>query len=342
MIPKMMKVWLLIGLVGLLVIPIPSAQGQSGQTFTTIFGIALNKEQAQLEAERIAQLGRNWTPITRNPDFFRAEEGKPSTFAFFHWHDCPTPRTYSYTVLIDNRQVLFGIEGQGLWDFRHQITLQPNIPIAREFTIPGLSKGLHNLAFMSFAKVGECFPRPPFLLSRNVVHEAAISILVGLEELPEFTVALPASESFKQGIEKNELHFTGIWIGLSPEPVDLMLPGVSLKPNERFDYFIHARNDLNPELPEIRRWAVVAFIETLQVPIDPFKMPMVWYESVLLPRGYEIALPASLAAPYKPGVYSLVVMMFGEPYRLVSQETLWMLNYYNSYRFELKVEEPSE
>lgn len=331
-----MKVWLLISLVGLLVILSSSAYDG---TWTRILGIFPTKEQAQAEAEHIVRVGgENWAPITVGPPFFRAEEGKPATFAFLHWHDCPTARTYSYTVLIDNRQVLFGIEGQGLWDFRHQITVQTNVPLVREFTIPGLSRGLHNLSFLTFTKE-VCFPPPPGFRHPNSVDEASMSILVGLDKPPEFTVALPAPESFKQGIKKKELPATGIWIGLSPEPINLRLPGVSLKPGERLNHFIYARNDIYEEL---QQWVIVSFIEALQVTIDPFKIPMVWYESVLLPIGHEITLPASLAAPHKPGVYSLVVMMFGEPYRLISEKTRYMPAIENHYRFELRVEEPSE
>lgn len=335
----MRKIWLLISLVGLLISPYSSAQGQSGGTFSTVLGIAPTKEQAQVEADHLAQVGRDWSgPILNLPDFFRAEEGKLSTFAFYHWHNCPTARTYSYILLIDNRQVIFEIEGQGLGDFRHRLTVQPNVPLVRKFTIPALSRGLHNLALVAFPKVGECFPVLPGLLPRNAVNRVTRSVLVGLEEPPEFTVALPAPESFKSGTEKNELPITGIWIGLSAEPVDLKVPGVSLKPSERFDYFIYARNDI---FPQLRQWAVVAFIEALQVPINPFQTPMVWYESILLPSGYEITLPASLVAPRDPGVYSLVVMMLGEPYRLTTQETLWMWIIIKRDRFELRVEAPA-
>jgi len=339
-------VWIFMG-VGLLVsvsLPLrPSAQQEDWRTFSTIFGIAPTREQAQTEADHIARVGRsNWAgPITPIPDVFRAEEGKPVTFAFFFWHNCPTALTYTYVVLLDNRQVLFELEGRrGLWDFRHRITVPPNVPLVQEFTIPSLSRGLHNLTLLGFRSVEDCFPPLPGFPPSNGVIWTHRSVLVGEEEVPEFTVALPAPESFQAGTEKKELPFTGIWIGLSPKPVDLDLPGVSLRPGQRFDYFIYARNDRNFPQVQLRQWAVVAFLEALQVPLQPFRTPMVWYESIELPRGYEITLPASLAAPRDPGVYNLVVMMLGEPYRPTTEETLWMWTEVKRYRFELRVEAP--
>lgn len=323
-------------------------EGQETPSFTEIIGIRPTKADALREAEHIASVGENWNgPLTPGPDFFRGGEGTANTFAFFFWHNCPRARAYFFTLIVDNFEIAFELENQEGGRLRHEIIVETNVPLVREFTIPQQSRGLHNFSIVAFSKEGECFQPPPgfTLIPRNLVVEVSRSVLVGLEEPPEFTVTRPLSlDSFKAGAaqqqKRSDLN-SGIYISLSPDPdyAELRFPPteVSLKLGERFDYFIYAKNDL---YPQIREWAILVFVEALQVPIDPFQSPVVWYESVLLSAGQEIILPASLVAPREPGTYNLVLMMFGEPYRLTTEATLWIPSSASRWRFELRVEAP--
>ena len=343
----MKRLALLIGLIALLILPAKSLQGQD-QSFTEIFGFVPTKAQALREAERIARTGEDWDgPLEQIPDFFAAVEDTPITYSFFFWHDCPRTRIYDFTLMVDNRQIAFEIEGQDMARFRHEFTVETNAPLVREFTFPRQSQGLHNISLVAFAKEGECFQPPPgfTLIPRNSVIAPSRSVLVGLEEPPEFTVARPLSpESFRMGREQQIPNLNpGIYISLSPNPdyaeLRFLPSGTSLKVGERFDYFIYVRNSFST-FQQIREWAIVAFVEALQVPIDPFPAHPIWYGSVILPAGYEILLPASLVAPREPGIYGLVLMMFAEPYRLTTEQTLWMFSKATTLRFELRVEEP--
>lgn len=320
-------------------------EAQGTPQFSVYFGIFETKEIAQSRADDFGILGDNAPNLTFQNDYYLTNSNSPASFAFFLLHDCPDDRAYEFVLLVDNRQLAFEMEYEEATDLSHSIIVETGIPLVRGFTISDLEDGMHNISLIAVPEKDECFeedlpPDIPPANPRNLIVTNSKSVLVGIEQPTEFTVSRPNQENFKVGITKEDSPVQGARIGFSPEPdrltVQLPPPGVDLSPGESFDFYIYGRND---GYDQIEEWSIVMFVAQMQVPIDPFAIPVNWHESLKLLPGQEIALPATIVAPELPGNYRLLVIMFGEPYRLTTLETLFMPAEFPMKRFELRVKE---
>ena len=302
-------------------------------TFSTIFGVFPTFGEAQSEAENVQALGNNWTPIEFSPDIFPATEGQSPVYAFFKWHDCPQDRPSDVFVLINSEQVPFRLSEASEPAIKHHINFESDIALDSELHLPILDLGLHSFSLVFIPDEGECFSYPDGYIPRTIIDITSKSILVGLNDTPAATNNRPIDEKFVEAQEGSFFNSSSIWFGTMPEPFNLRR--ITLQAGEPFEFYLYARNH---DYELVEEWALVMFMDNIQIPVNATVNPDRNVENIRMPARHELSLPISMIAPSEPGVYRLVAMMRGEPYKPVSPETSFSPTLTNRNIFEITVE----
>lgn len=263
---------------------------------------------------------RGTTPVATYKDRglsfgIRSEEGGPywrtyrvaenSTFrGVFSLGNLQPAEDFLLTCVLDYRQVPCKFRGESRSSYRIRLRSNESADIA--FETPPLAPGFHDFLVLAFAR-----PRHPDLSLEYRIGTAQSNFLAAPRAIllsGDDPWRVPEPE-YVTGEEERGGVFDGVFLGRGAEADRPRIWATQeVRPGEVVDYFAHLGNASD----RARRFAVMAFMDGTQVPLDGAR---VWAEYREVKARTRTAVQHRFSSPLSSGMHEFALIAVEDPYR---------------------------